>query len=68
MNVKRVPMQIGPEGVQANRTAALVYFGPGVTPETAIEILRQAGVARQVREVTVGEYDPTWGSPVWYIP
>lgn len=57
---------------------ALVYFKDGVTSEQAKNALREIGhllkPTHMFGEETsdagnyVTEYDPTMGSPVWYIP
>jgi hypothetical protein len=55
--------------------AALVYFEPGTTAEDVkqlLEILKQRieekGKGPFIDHAIVNEYDPQYGSPVWYIP
>lgn len=50
-------------------TAAILYFTSGVTPFAIQRWLQtsESVIVRNVEHATIGEYDPTWGSPVWYI-
>lgn len=53
--------------------ASLIYFPEGITKEEAEEYIRRLNKALE-KELGTGvgaitkEYDPDWGSPVWYIP
>lgn len=50
------------------QTGAVVTFQPGVTKEQAIKLLQQFAERLKLEGMNVQEYNPEWGSPVFYVP
>ena len=51
--------------MESTQTGAVITFEEGVTPEEALELLK---AIREVVSIDAREFNPEWGSPVFYVP
>ncbi len=50
----------------AKQTGAVITFKPGISKEEAQKIIR--AIQSRLETVNVQEYNPEYGSPVFYVP
>ena len=52
----------------ARQTGAVITFEEGVSPEEAKRLLEFFQEQLRLERITVREYNPSWGEPVFYVP
>jgi len=50
------------------RIAALIYFKPEISKERVLKWIAQLEEKGVIEGHQTHEYNPSWGSPAWYIP
>jgi len=56
------------ENKEPRQVGAVIHFLPGVTRVAALQAIRALEEQNLIEWKTVQEYNPDYGSPVFYVP